>query len=220
MKHFLSTFIPNLLRSFSLRNMRWHIIAIVLTYVIVMRNFDWAYFLAMRGPTFAPYESLFFSAVIIGAFLPILLPVFLIFIGSIFKHKKISVMGWALGQAALLGSIISSFYKAITGRIQPNLNDLRLNISHEFNFGFLHNGIFWGWPSSHTTIAFAMSCTLIALFPKHKLVLWGALLYAFYIGIGVSTNIHWFSEFVAGAIIGAVIGTVVGKSFHRTLIGS
>jgi len=26
-------------------------------------------------------------------------------------------------------------------------------------------------------------------------------------------TIHWFSDFVAGAIIGAVIGAVVGKSF-------
>jgi hypothetical protein len=41
----------------------------------------------------------------------------------------------------------------------------------------------------------------------------GALLYAFYIGLGVSVTIHWFSEFVAGAIIGSVIGTVVGRSF-------
>jgi hypothetical protein len=27
-------------------------------------------------------------------------------------------------------------------------------------------------------------------------------------------TIHWFSEFVAGAIIGSVIGTVVGKRFR------
>jgi membrane-associated phospholipid phosphatase len=26
-------------------------------------------------------------------------------------------------------------------------------------------------------------------------------------------TIHWFSDFVAGAIIGSVIGAVVGKSF-------
>jgi hypothetical protein len=43
----------------------------------------------------------------------------------------------------------------------------------------------------------------------------GALLYAFYIDLGVSVTIHWFSEFVAGAIIGSVIGTVVGRSFRH-----
>jgi len=40
-----------------------------------------------------------------------------------------------------------------------------------------------------------------------------AILYAFYVGIGVSLTIHWFSDFAAGAIIGSVIGAVVGKSF-------
>jgi hypothetical protein len=36
-------------------------------------------------------------------------------------------------------------------------------------------------------------------------------------GLGVSLTIHWFSEFVAGAIIGSVIGTVVGRSFKTKL---
>jgi hypothetical protein len=40
-----------------------------------------------------------------------------------------------------------------------------------------------------------------------------ALLYACYVGLGVSMTIHWFSDFVAGAIIGSVVGEVVGKSF-------
>jgi hypothetical protein len=58
-----------------------------------------------------------------------------------------------------------------------------------------------------------MTC-LIMLWPKNKPLVAGALLYAFYIGLGVSMTIHWFSEFVAGAIIGSVIGTVVGGSFR------
>ena len=76
--------------------------------------------------------------------------------------------------------------------------------------------MFWGWPSSHTTVAFAMALALWELYPENRLIRYGAILYAFYVGIGVSITIHWFSEFVAGAIIGSVIGVVVGKSFlHR-----
>jgi membrane-associated phospholipid phosphatase len=60
-----------------------------------------------------------------------------------------------------------------------------------------------------------MAFALIALHPKRKVIVTFALVYAFYIGIGVAMRIHWFSEFVAGAIIGAVIGTVVGKSFKK-----
>lgn len=38
-----------------------------------------------------------------------------------------------------------------------------------------------------------------------------------YIGIGVSLSVHWFSEFVAGAIIGAVTGNVVGTEWGKKL---
>ena len=77
----------------------------------------------------------------------------------------------------------------------------------------MRGGVFWGWPSSHTTIAFAMAVTLFTLCPKQRWLGFVAILYAFYVGIGVSMTIHWFSDFVAGAIIGSVIGAVVGKSF-------
>ena len=73
--------------------------------------------------------------------------------------------------------------------------------------------MFWGWPSSHITIAFAMAVTVFTLFPKHRWLGWLAIAYALYIGFGVSVTIHWCSDFVAGAILGAVIGTVAGKSF-------
>ena len=62
-----------------------------------------------------------------------------------------------------------------------------------------------------------MALTVITLFPKKLMLRVVMLMYAFYIGIGISFSIHWFSEFVAGALIGTVIGTVVGKSF-RTII--
>jgi membrane-associated phospholipid phosphatase len=75
--------------------------------------------------------------------------------------------------------------------------------------------MFWGWPSSHTTIAFAMAATVFTLFPKQRWLGWLAMAYAFYIGLGVSMTIHWCSDFMAGAILGTVIGTVVGKSFFQ-----
>ena len=58
-----------------------------------------------------------------------------------------------------------------------------------------------------------MAFTVFMLLPKHRWAGFLAIAYAFYIGIGVSMNIHWFSDFVAGVIIGTVIGVVVGKSF-------
>ena len=123
-------------------------------------------------------------------------------------------LGWAVAQAELIVSLISSSYKAVTGRLHHPFNP-GPDVSHDFRFGFLRGGVFWGWPSSHTTIAFAMAVTVFILLPKHRWLGLGAIIYAFYIGIGVSMNIHWFSDFVAVLIIGTVIGVVVGGNFYR-----
>ncbi len=153
-----------------------------------------------------------FHAAPIGWFVPIFVPPILIASGFVANHRGFYFTGWAIAQAALLGSIISSIYKAFTGRVHPP-HTAGTDISHHFQFGFLRGGVFWGWPSSHTTIAFAMAVALVTLLPKHRWLGCTALAYAIYIGIGVSMTIHWFSDFAAGAIIGAVIGRVVGKCF-------
>jgi hypothetical protein len=191
------------------RRIIWHVIAIVMTFILVMSGFDWRYFLATRNPAL---RSWMWPAVVIGMVLPLALPLFLLIVGFIIGNARTTLAGWAVGQAALLGSLISSAYKAFTGRVHPAHN-VGADISHVFRFGFLRGGVFWGWPSSHTTIAFAMAVTVFTLCPKRRWLGFVALIYAFYIGIGVSMTIHWYSDFVAGAIIGSVIGTVVGKSF-------
>ena len=213
MKFFLSAFPGNFIKIFSPRNLPWHLLAIFLTYVIVMTGFDWEYFLVARTYSFT---TLFFPALVLGGLLPFLVPLTFIFFSRRRKSVKFETLGWALLHAAILGSVISSLYKAFTGRIQPDLHNLALDISHSFNFGFFNHGIFWGWPSSHTTIAFSMAITLVVLFRKNRAVVWSSVAYALYIALGVAVvGIHWLSEAVAGAIIGSVIGYVVGKSFQE-----
>ncbi len=154
-----------------------------------------------------------FPAAPIGGLMPLMAPVILILSGFIVSQPRISLVGWAIGQAALIGSLLSSTYKAFTGRVHPSMHEVGHDISDLFRFGFLRGGVFWGWPSSHTTIAFAMAGTIFMLFPKQRWLGWLAIVYAIYIGLGVSMTIHWFSDFAAGAILGSVIGTVVGRSF-------
>jgi hypothetical protein len=210
----------NVITIFSGRHLLWHALAIVLTIVIVMSGFDWTYFRWTRGNAFV---SLARPAIITGTFLPLVGILILLLVGAIWKNRRLLTTAWALGQAALLGYVISCCYKAFTGRLPPPFHGFQMSAmnegslvdgSHGFQFGFLKGGVFWGWPSSHTTVTFAMMTCLIMLWPKKPLVA-GALLYAFYIGLGVSVSIHWFSELVAGAI-GSVIGTVVGRSFRAT----
>lgn len=215
MKKILYRFGRNFVEVFSGWNLAWHLLAITLTYLIVTTGIDWSYFLTTR------YDDNFFKyifpALAIGGLLPIVLPLILFAVGYIRKNATITTTASAIAQSAILGSVISSTYKAFTGRIQPSMIDTMFDISRNFQFGFLKHGIFWGWPSSHTTIAFSTMVTLIILYPKNIFIRVIAVLYAFYVGLGVSVSIHWFSDFVAGAIIGTVIGIVVAKSFKGLL---
>ncbi|MGD0744297.1 MAG: phosphatase PAP2 family protein [Verrucomicrobiota bacterium] len=210
MKQFLATLPRNVIACFTGRRLVWHLVAILLTISLVMSGCDWRWFLATRN---SALRSWMWPAVIIGGLLPIYLPLLLLAIGYVARNARTILTGWAVGQAELLGALIVVAYKAFTGRAQP-AHTVGVDISHVFHFGFLRGGVFWGWPSSHTTIAFAMAATVFTLWPKQRWLSVVALLYAFYVGIGVSMTIHWFSDFVAGAIIGSVIGAVVGKSYR------
>jgi membrane-associated phospholipid phosphatase len=209
MKQFLVTIPGNFIGCFKGRMIVWHLVAILLTAILVRSGFDWQYYLAMRNPGLRLWM---WPAVVIGGLVPLTVPLFLIIVGFIIQSTRTRLTGWAIGQAALFSSLISSTYKAVTGRAHPSHGG-GTDLSHVFHFGWLRGGVFWGWPSSHATIAFAMAVTVFTLCPKQRWLGWVAILYAFYVGIGVSMTIHWFSDFAAGAIIGSVIGAVVGKSF-------
>jgi membrane-associated phospholipid phosphatase len=210
----------NVLTIFSGRNLAWHALAIILTLLIVKSGLDWTWYLGTRS---AIYVWLALPAITLGGLLPLLgIPAILV-AGWVSKNHSFRTVGWALGQTALLGWLVSSSYKAFTGRLPPPFT-LRfhggmvnhaplVDTSHGFQLGFLRGGIFWGWPSGHTTVAFAMTASLIALFSRHQPKIYLLLLYPLYVGLSVSVTIHWLSEFVAGAIIGSVIGTVVGNSY-------
>ena len=211
MKQFLTTLPRNLIGCFKGRMIFWHIIAILFTIILVMSGFDWRYYLTTHNPTL---RSWLFPAIGLGMLLPVALPLTLFAAGIIARSAQTILTGWAVGQAVILGLLICSAYKAITGRAHP-AHSIGPDISSVFHFGFLRGGVFWGWPSGHATIAFSMAMTLFTLFPKQRWLGVAAILYACYVGIAVSMTIHWFSDFVAGAIIGSVIGAVVGKSFRE-----
>ncbi len=208
MKNFLKTLSKNVTGSFKKKNLFWHVLAFLATYLIVISGFDWYYFVVMQSEIL---HTIFWPGIAIGGLVPILFPLTLIIAGKIGKNKPREFFGWALGQAALTGWFVSALYKFFTGRVQPNMRDTIIDISNNFNFGFYEHGIFWGWPSSHTTVAFAMAVTSIYIL-KSKPAKYIAMAYAFYIGVAVSFSIHWFSDFVAGAIMGTIVGMVVGKN--------
>jgi hypothetical protein len=209
MKVFFLTLPRNVIDCFKGRMLIWHLVAILLTFVLVTSGFDWRYFVWTRDPIL---RSWMIPAVHIGGLVPIMLPLLLLGIGGLAGSVPTRLAGWAVGQAELIGGLIAAGCKAITGRAHPS-HVLGVDLSHLFRFGLLRGGVFWGWPSSHTTIAFAMAVTIFTLFPKQRWLGYVALTYALYVGVGVSMTIPWLSDFAAGAILGTVVGIVVGKSF-------
>ena len=210
MHFFLGTLPRNVLHVFHKRYLPYHVLAIALTAIIVYTGLDWRYFVGTK--TLYPY---FFAAVIVGGLIPLFLPPLLILIGKIRKDTALTEKSWVLWQAALVGWLVSSTYKAFTGRIQPNLGDYVTDISNGFQYGLFKHGIFWGWPSSHTAVAFAMSVAFVTLYPKKRALCVLAILYAFFVGLGVSMSIHWLSDAVAGVIVGSICGLAVGKGFEN-----
>jgi membrane-associated phospholipid phosphatase len=209
MNRFLSTLPGNVINSFKGWKVLYHLTAIFLTLILVTSGFDWVYFQSTRSHELRTWM---FPAVVVGQILPILLPVFLLRMGILAENAKAARAAWAIAQSAFIGWFIASCYKALTGR-DPLPHGIAHDTSRVFRFGFLRHGIFWGWPSSHTAVAFAMAVTVLVMFPKKRLLRAVAAVYALYIGVGVSITIHWFSDFVAGVLIGTAIGLTVGKSF-------
>ena len=211
MKKLLWTLPQNVISCFKARMLIWHLLAVLLTLLLVTTGLDWRYFLATRSPILWAWM---FPAAPVGALVPVVLPLLLLALGSLAGNARMRLAGWAIAQSEIIGGLIAAGYKAISGRVHPEFA-VSDDLSHVFRFGLLRGGVFWGWPSSHTTIAFAMAAMVFTGFPKHKW--WGvtAVAYAFYVGAGVSMTIHWLSDAVAGAIFGTVAGAVVRSRFLR-----
>lgn len=198
---------------FAPRSLPFHFAAILLTYGLVISGFDGWYFLFFRDSLI---RSLLSPAIGLGFLVPLVMPFILWGAGYTTKNLRLMITGFALGQAGFLGLMLSFFYKALTGRAHPSIV-ATVDLSKVFNFGFWRSGVFWGWPSSHTTVAFALAATICALYPEKRTLRYVAIIGAFYVGLGVSMSIHWFSDFVAGAIFGSLVGSLVGKKFSERL---
>ncbi len=195
---------------FSFRHLYWHMAAILLTAAIVFSGFDWEYYVYFRDTVI---YRIGFTAAPVGFIVPIVLPIAVYVLGRMRGSKLIKNAAYAVVRAEILALLITWFYKALTGRAHPAFSGDMFDITRQFDFGFLEGGVFNGWPSSHTAIAFASAVALAAAFRYRASITVPALLYALYIGIGVSMTVHWLSDAVAGAIFGTLVGVVVGRIF-------
>jgi membrane-associated phospholipid phosphatase len=159
----------------------------------------------------------------IGYVVPALAPVITYATGRIIEDNKLQITGMALLQTLMITLAVQTPLKMITGRALPGIvteldhtrNPSTDNISGEFNW-FNKNPI-GGWPSAHTAQAFAAAAAISEIYSDNTWLKAGAYAYAAIIGFGVTVNVHWASEALAGALIGYAIGSTVGKSYKKLL---
>jgi membrane-associated phospholipid phosphatase len=196
MQKFLTDLCHSVLNIFRGKNLIWQGILIALTAFFVLSGFDWWYYETTRNSVL---QTIGFTAGMAGFLVPITIP-FLV------RRGRSAVI-----QAGILGLAISSSYKVFTGRVGLPHIAQAIDSSHIWQFGILRGGAFQGWPSSHTSVAFAMSVALVMLYPEKKWLRYVAIGYALFIGLGASVAFHWWSDFVAGVILGSIIGIAVAK---------
>src|SRR3989338_2645391 len=125
----------------------YHIAAVVLTYVLVVSGFDWYFFEVTRSPYFYPLTM---AAGIGGFFVPVLVPIGMYLLGEIRKNTSLIAHGALCAQAIVIAWVVTSFYKALTGGIDPEFlpQTSFLDGCRDFNFGPLQQRLFWGWRPS------------------------------------------------------------------------
>lgn len=210
-KIFLKDVIRSIANVFKGKNICWHFLAYVITYILVIEGFDWWFFGATRGEL---ANILGWSAGLTGFIVPLLIPLVLYIVGRIVGSKNLKDSALGVVKAGMVAIAVIAIYKAFTGRIQPEFLTFvaTTDISNQFNFGFMRHGIFWGWPSSHTGTAFAMSTYLTLWYREKKWIGVLVIAYAIFIGVGAAVSFHWFSDVIAGVIIGSLAGFVVYKN--------
>lgn len=203
-------------RVFTGKNLLLHVAAILVTYFFATEGLDWGFYLwTGQFPALLQFS---FTAAVVGIMFPVLIPICLFVYGAVVRNVSLRHVSLVLMQAVIIALIVSSGYKAVTGRMPPEYivsftktsdHTLSTDMSRSWNFGFMKHGVFDGWPSGHTTSAFAMAIAAILVSPRRKWLHVLLILYGLYIGLGVGITIHWISDALAGALIGIAVGRAV-----------
>ena len=213
----------NILDSFKGKNIYFHLGGIASTYILVNSDID--YYVEKFFNEHEEYGKFAQPIVYTGMYLPFVVG------GGLFAYAKLDNNNEALGasfavlQASLIEFLYNSTLKALTGRSNPDWRDNTdmESLSKTFHFGFLRGGIFWGWPSGHTSSTMAVVSALTNYYPdKTWLKISGYSLVAYTI-FGVSSvnrgGMHWFSDAIAAALMSYAIGSTVGK-YYRNIYSS
>lgn len=191
-----------------------HALMIAITALCVYLQIDWRYFLVMNE--YAP-RGFLLAADVAGFLVPLFFILTVVTSRVRFVAKRIQEDIYGIAYAICTAFSLALFYKALSGRSSPDAHALfnavlPTNNSADFHLGFMDGEMLGGWPSSHTTIAFAMAAYMVARYPTKAYMPYLMYTYATLVGLGVAVGFHWLSEVLAGALLGVLIGRSVARA--------
>lgn len=208
----------NILNSFKGNNLYLHLAGIALTSVLVTQDVDYKVeHFFNQNPEYGQWAR---PILVTGQLLPFIVGGGLYAYGKFDNNSEYVGASFAVLQASLIEFLYNSTLKAITGRPGPDWrhNTDMESLSKTFRFGFLRGGIFWGWPSGHTSTTMAVVSALTNYFPEAawlKIVGYSWVAYTIF---GVSSvnrgGMHWFSDAIAAALMSYAVGSTVGKYYR------
>ncbi|HEX2869345.1 MAG TPA: phosphatase PAP2 family protein [Ignavibacteriales bacterium] len=208
----------NIVNSFKGNNLYLHAAGIVSTALIVTTGSD--YYVFKYFNEHPAYGNAARPVIHFAQYFPFAVMGSLYAYGKLNTDQEAVAASFAVLQSSALALVYNSLLKAVTGRPHPNWreeSDME-GLSKTFRFGFLRGGIFWGWPSGHTSSTMAVVSALTSFYPDKtwlKIVGYG---YTAYMMFGVSSlnrgGMHWFSDAVAAAFMSYAIGSTVGKYYR------
>jgi membrane-associated phospholipid phosphatase len=191
------------------------------TYILMETGADWGWRNIAYNNEWV--SNLGLPGLHIGYIVPVITPVITYTTGRVIKDEKLQIAGLALAQSLVLTFTIQSSLKMITGRALPGIitqfDQIRDPRTDDFSreFDWFNLNFFGGWPSGHTANAFAAAAAVSEIYKDNLPLKIAVYSYASLIGLGVTLNVHWVSEVLAGALIGYAVGKTVGRDFSNLL---
>ncbi len=208
----------NFLDSFKGDNLYLHLAGIASTFLLISTNTD--YHVEHFFNEHEQYGNAARPVIRIAMYFPFVIGGSLYALGKLNHDNEAVGASFAVIQSSLMAFLYNSFLKAITGRPHPdwrNNNDME-SLSKTFKFGFLRGGIFWGWPSGHTSSTMAVVSALTNFYPDKTWLKIAGYSYVAYMIFSVSSlnrgGMHWFSDAIAAAFMSYAIGSTVGKYYR------
>ncbi len=213
----------NTMDSFTGYNFLFHAGGAASTVLIIKSDTDYNVhnYFAEREDKINPYTV---PAVYIGYVGPLAMGLGLYAAGYTGDDRETLAAGCAVLQASFLAWSYSTVLKTFTGRPGPDqgVYTKESDRSGEFEWGFMRNGIHYGWPSGHMSVSTAVISSMVYFYDDSVMVkVMGGIVWS-YMAFGVTAHegntMHWLSDAAAGSLMGFAIGSTVGRNFRNRLV--